>query len=232
MSASRRSRGHRVRRVVVVFCHPVRESLVGAATDRTMAALQTIGHDVRLIDLYGEHFDPVLDAAGLKAHLDAPETKTHLTRVAASLRWCDTLVFVYPTWFGSQPAMLKGWFDRMLAHGVAFALPSTSGAVSSATEAAPTFVERLLRLVFRSDNRIRPTLTNVRRLLVVTTHGSPKWINAIQGEPGKRVILRGIRSLCHPFATSRWISFYDNDQADQRDRADFLNRVEAEMLRL
>ena len=209
-----RAKGRRVRHVLVVLCHPVRESLVGAAAERTVDALQTAGHDVRLIDLYADEFEPVLSRAELRSHLDPPETKPHLAEVAGHLRWCDSLVFVYPTWFGAQPAMLKGWIDRMFAHGVAFSFSLPAGDSRS------------------GQKRCRPNLRNVQRLLVVTTHGSPKWLNALQGEPGKRVILRGVRSLCHPLATSRWIAFYDNDGSDQRARADFLNRVEAEMLRL
>ena len=40
-----------------------------------------------------------------------------------SLRWCDTLIFVYPTWWSGQPAMLTGWLDRVLLRGVAWELP-------------------------------------------------------------------------------------------------------------
>ncbi len=41
---------------------------------------------------------------------DRPDLDTHV----ADLRWCDTLVLVYPTWWSGQPAALTGWFDRVL----------------------------------------------------------------------------------------------------------------------
>ena len=186
------------RRILAVRCHPVRESFGGALADRITTAITTTGHELRVIDLYAEHFDPVRRRRDWTAQLG-----DH----AAALRWCDTVVFVYPTWFGSQPAMLKGWFDRVLA--------------DSALDAPGT-----------KRWRPRPALRNIRRIVVVTTHGSPKWMNMIQGEPGKRVILRGIRSMCHPLCQSQWVAFYDNDGCDQRARADFLNRVEAVGLRL
>jgi NAD(P)H dehydrogenase (quinone) len=39
------------------------------------------------------------------------------------LDWCDTLIFVYPTWWYGLPAMIKGWLDRVLVPGVAFLMP-------------------------------------------------------------------------------------------------------------
>jgi NAD(P)H dehydrogenase (quinone) len=38
-------------------------------------------------------------------------------------RWCDTLIFVYPTWWYGLPAMIKGWLDRVLVPGLAFLMP-------------------------------------------------------------------------------------------------------------
>ena len=183
----------RIRKIFVVRTHPVRESFVGAACDRAVAAFGASGHEVRVADLYDDGFEP--GAPGI-----AP-------RYVDSLRWCDTIVFAYPTWFGSQPAMLKGWLDATLTDEVAFACRPDGG-------------------------RPKALLRNIRRIVVITSHGSPKWMNALQGEPGKRVLLRGLRSFCHPWARSEWVAFYDNDGCDQRTRADYLNRVEAVALRL
>lgn len=42
------------------------------------------------------------------------------------LRWCDSLVLVYPTWWSGMPAVLKGFFDRVFLPNVAFHLPQSS----------------------------------------------------------------------------------------------------------
>jgi putative NADPH-quinone reductase len=75
-------------------------------------------------------------------------------------------------------------------------------------------------------------IRNVHRLVVVTTHGSTKRVNAIGGEPGKRMIFRTLRVLCHPLARSRWIALYDIDRAGADDRAAFLARVERRLTRV
>jgi NAD(P)H dehydrogenase (quinone) len=102
--------------------------------------------------------------------------------------------------------MLKGWIDRVWTVGVAYELKPGA-------------------------KRITGLLRNIKRVTVITSHGSPKVMNMVQGEPGKRVALRGIRVLCNPLARGRWIAFYRNDKADASDHRAFLARVEREMAR-
>lgn len=185
----------------VVYCHPLDGSYIASVRNRVLAGLAAAGHEIRITDLYAEGFRPELSAWERTHHLDPPETKPEIAPHAENLRWCDTLVFVYPTWWGGQPAMLKGWIDRVWVAGVAYELPP-------------------------GGNRIRPLLKNIRRLVVVTTHGSSKWINALQGEGGKRVISRALRVLCHSRARTSWIALYGIDRASDRDRSGFLDRAE------
>lgn len=194
-------------RTLVVFCHPVRESFMGAALDAVVGSARAAGHELRVFDLYGVGFDPVLSREAWRGHLDPPETKPGIALYGDALSWCDTLILVYPTWYGAQPAMLKGWFDRILVQGVAYTLPAGA-------------------------SRIEPLLRNIRRLVVVTSHGSPKWLNAVQGEAGKRVVLRGVRSLCHPLVRTRWIALYGMDRAGDAARETFLGRVRNRVGRL
>jgi putative NADPH-quinone reductase len=193
--------------VLLVFAHPSRESLNGAVLTRVLQGLARAGHEVRLRDLYAEQFEARLSVAEKRAHLDAPESKPQLARDFDDLRWCDTLVFVHPTWWGAQPAILKGWFDRAFAAGVAWNLPP--GATN-----------------------IRPGLTNVRRIVTVTTHGSPWRVNALQGVPGRRIANRGLRAVCHPLCRTSWIALYSLDRGTASRRERFLRRVERRMARL
>ena len=186
----------------LVYCHPLPGSFTAAARDRALAGLSM--HDVRVTDLYAEGFCPELSAWERTHHLDPPETKPAIAEYAANLRWCDSLVFVYPTWWSGQPGMLKGWIDRVLVAGVAYDLPPDT-------------------------NRIRPRLRNIRRLVVVTSHGSSKWINALQGEGGKRVVSRALRVLCSRRARTTWIALYGIDRATDSDRSRFLDRVERKL---
>ena len=194
-------------RVLVVYCHPDPASFCAYLCDRAVGVLRGRGHDVDLLDLYAEGFEPELTAHDRSTHRDPPSTKPHLLDHAARLTRAQALVFVYPTWMGGQPAMLKGWFDRVWINGIAYDLPE-------------------------GGSRVQPRLRGIRHLIVVTTHGSSKFVNAIEGEPGKRVITRALRVLCHRFARTRWIAMYGIDRATESDRTAFVARVERRLAKL
>lgn len=187
-------------RALVVYCHPCEDSLVAAARDAAIRGLDRGGHEVRLVDLYGEGFRPELAEHEWRDHADGRRDADCDPHIEA-LRWAEAVVLVYPTWWGSQPAMLRGWFDRVWTTGVAYDLSD-----------GPT--------------GLRGRLTNVRRLIVVTTHGSSKLQNSLQGEAGKKLITRGLRVLLHPFARTRWIALYGIDQVGNDERVAFLEHVE------
>lgn len=187
-------------RVLVVHCHPNPGSLVAAAKDRVLAGLANGRNEVRLVDLYADGFDPAMTAHERRTHKD-PGIAPELQRYADDLAWAEALVLVYPTWWSGQPAMLKGWFDRVWVAGVAWELPEGA-------------------------NIIRPLLTNIRRIVVVTTHGSPKYMNALEGETGKRVAFRSIRAMCSKRTRTTWCAIYGLDTADEAERTAWLERVE------
>ncbi|MFM9121653.1 MAG: NAD(P)H-dependent oxidoreductase, partial [Actinomycetota bacterium] len=183
-----------------VYAHPVDDSFNSAVRDTVVRTLIEGNHDVRLRDLSAENFDPFLSANERALHHTPPSTRPELGRDVEDLRWCEALVFVYPTWWSGLPAMLKGWIDRTWMNEVAWVLPAGA-------------------------NTIRPRLTNIRRLVAVTTHGSSKIVNALQGEPGKRTITRSIRVMCNRWCRARWIALYGLDKSTAESRARYLNRV-------
>jgi NAD(P)H dehydrogenase (quinone) len=186
------------RRFLIVRAHPLAESFVNAAGDRAVTALQRNGHDIKQIDLYRDGFDPAVS-------LDEWRTRrsgivAELAHYADDLRWATDVVFVYPTWFGTHPAMLKGWFDRVWVEGVSYHLVPGSRAATG-------------------------KLRNVRGIWTVTSHGSTRAMNMLQGEPGKHFVSRGLRVLCSRRCRVRWVAFYGNDTASPNDREQFLERV-------
>ncbi|MBK8333389.1 MAG: NAD(P)H-dependent oxidoreductase [Ilumatobacteraceae bacterium] len=194
-------------RVHLVYCHPSETSFTAAVRDRALVGLHAAGHDVRVSDLYADGFVPELSAWERTNHLAPPETKPDIAEYAANLRWCEALVLVYPTWWAGQPAMLKGWIDRVWVAGVAYELPEGA-------------------------NRIRPRLHNIRRIVAITTHGSTKLVNALEGEGGKRIVTRSLRVLCSKRARTTWIALYNIDRSTDARRAAHLARVEQAMCEL
>lgn len=187
--------------VLVIHAHPQAQSFSAALRDSVVAGLSRTTHEVRVRKLYEENFDPCLSLDEWRGHLDPPETKPHLAPHFDDLQWCEALVLVYPTWWGAQPAILKGWMDRVWANGVAWDLPEGA-------------------------SRLRPLLHNVRRIVTVTTHGSKWRVNALQGVPGRRITNRSLRVICHPRCRTTWMAFYGLDTAPEAKRSRFVRRVE------
>lgn len=194
-------------RALVVYCHPNPASLVAAARDRALAGLRAGGHQVRLTDLYASGFDPVMTADERLTHKEPGRLTDELRGHAEDLAWAEALVLVYPTWWSGQPAMLKGWIDRLFVAGVAW-------------EPRP------------GSDRARARLRNIRRIVVVTTHGSSKLTNALEGEAGKRTVTRAIRAMCSRRARTTWCALYGIDASDERDRTAFLDHVERTLAHL
>jgi len=191
-------------RVLVVHCHPRPESFSAALCRATTAALQARGHEVDLLDLYAEGFRPALSAEERGWYHDVGPNLRGIEAEVARLRAADALVLVYPTWWYGMPAMLKGWFDRVWAPGVAFSL---------------------------GESAIEPLLRNIKRIGVVTTYGSPLWLLWAIGTPDRKVMGRAIRRLCVKGCRLDWISLTDMDHRTRPQLEAFKGKVEAAFAR-
>lgn len=121
----------------------------------------------------------------------------------ASLAGAEGLVLVYPTWWGGLPAPLLGWVQSELA-------PWIDGSAEPTTS----------------------PLRTVRRLVAVTTHGSVRRINWLQGEPGRQLLKRSVARLCAPGTKLRWISLYGIDQCEPQQIAAFVDEAVSEVAAL
>ena len=70
-----------------------------------------------------------------------------------------------------------------------------------------------------------PLMRHVRLLAVVTTCGAPFWISWLMGQPGRRIILRGIRALCAPRVKTLYLAHYLMDRSTPDSRATYLEKV-------
>ncbi|RVT83207.1 flavodoxin family protein [Rhodobacteraceae bacterium CCMM004] len=195
-------------RALVIYAHPRPESFTAAVRDTVCARLEAAGAELRVRDLYGEGFDPVLSAGEHAGYEDEAANTAPVAGDVADLRWADTLIFVYPTWWYGLPAMLKGWLDRVLLPGVAFLMPDDA------------------------NTDIRPGLTNITRLGVFTTCGASWWLTRLVGAPGKRTLMRGVRLICAKGCRTAFAAHYLMDSSTPQSRARHLDRVAAQVDRL
>lgn len=195
-------------RALVVYCHPDGASFNAAIRDLVLDKLRRAGAEVRLLDLYARGFSPALTQGEWQGYLQCPGNMEPVAEDVAALRWCNTLIFVYPTWWYGLPAMLKGWLDRVLLPDVAFLMPDGV------------------------NKTIRPGLRHITRLGVFTTGGASRLLTMIVGAPGKRTLMRGLGLLCHPRKRTAFAMHYLMDSSTPESRARHLARVARQMDKL
>ena len=120
----------------IVYAHPEPTSFTAALKDAGVRALQGAGYTVEVSDLYAEGFNPVAGrhdfttvANATRFHYQNEQGHAHqhngyaadVLREQQRFAKADLLVVHFPLWWGGMPAILKGWFDRVLAYGFAYA---------------------------------------------------------------------------------------------------------------
>lgn len=164
---------------------------------------------MKVLDLYGIGFRPWMTGAEHRDYETIADDHSDpmVTEHIALVRWAEGLVFVYPTWWASLPAMLKGWLDRVLLPGVAFSLnPQT--------------------------RKVEPGLRQVKKLVGITTYGAPRWQVALLGDGGRTIIGRTLRLMCRRPSRLTWLWLDRLDGRTEAERKNFIQKVEQRLARM
>jgi NAD(P)H dehydrogenase (quinone) len=121
--------------ILIVYAHPEPQSLNGALKDFAVKRLEDAGHRVEVSDLYAMNWKPQIDSADNLAYVNdgpfnpavdsrrASEQGTQSQDIATEqekLAWADAVIFQFPLWWFSMPAIMKGWVERVYAYGFAY----------------------------------------------------------------------------------------------------------------
>ena len=110
-------------KVLVVYSHPRRHSFCGAVLDHFVSGLEEAGHQAEIADLHREGFDPRMSEADEPDWNDPDKRYSDVVLAEqARIERNEALAFVFPVWWWSLPAMLKGWIDRVWNNGWAYGL--------------------------------------------------------------------------------------------------------------
>ncbi len=188
---------------LVVIAHPLNESLCRTVADKAIRTLRAAGHTVVVEDLYARGFAPALTAAERASYYGQAYDAAQVQAEIEQLRVAEGLVLCFPTWWFGFPAVLKGWFDRVWAPGVAY---------DHARDLGP----------------IKPRLTGLQKVLVVTSLGAPWWVDwFVMRRPVQRVLRTSILGACAPHARLEMLSLYRAERLEPEQVTRFEKKVEA-----
>jgi 1,4-dihydroxy-2-naphthoate polyprenyltransferase len=159
------SSGRGALRVLVVAGHPRRDSLSVALAEAFADGAREAGCSVRMLHLSELVFDPDVTADSPAEQALEPD----LVRARDLIDWAEHLVFAFPNWWGTMPAGLKGFLDRVLYPGFAF----------------------------REDGGHYYGLLAPRTAELLITMDVPPFVYRwIQGAPGRKAMARATLGLC------------------------------------
>ena len=194
-------------RALVVYCHPNEDSLSAQLRDAAVRGLKAAKHEVTIVDLAQDNFNPVMPLEEWTSYLDtSAEPAEDVKKYMELVEGADILVFVYPSWWSGVPAQLKGWLERVFIAGLAFEMGKKG-----------------LR---------RGYLKRIRRIHVITTFGSPRWYVRFVNDNGRRLFSRAVRLCMSPKTRYKQHSLYAMDKQTQEQKQNFVVHVEQAMQKI
>ncbi|MFP4118090.1 MAG: NAD(P)H-dependent oxidoreductase [Candidatus Woesearchaeota archaeon] len=146
--------------ILIIFGHPRKNSLCGSFADAYGMGAKSSRLNVRRIDIADLKFNPILyDKTDEKQLLEK-----HIKEAQKDVKWADHIVFIFPTWWASMPALLKGFMDRTFVSGFAYQFK----------ERKSSLPEKLL--------------TGKTARLLITMDSPPLYYRFIAKEPGYRMM--------------------------------------------
>jgi len=153
--------------ILIVNGHPDAQSFCSALAAAYREGAESSRANVREIALGEIRFEPILKF-GYRKRMELEES---LLKAQEDIAWADHLVFVYPTWWGSMPALLKGFFDRVFLPGFAFK--------------------------YRDNSSLWDKLLKGKTARLIVTTDTPSWYNRlVYRNAGHGVIRKNILQFC------------------------------------
>ena len=196
-------------RVLVVFNHPYEGSYCNAILNSVTRSLSQSGHDVDLIHLDNEEFDPVIRAQELKAFALARKAPQEAQQLLSGqvmhykerLEEAEHIVFIFPIWWELMPAMTKGFIDKLIFPSIAYNYKGESSSMYC-------------------------TLSKLTSVTMITTMNTPSLIyRFLFGNAIKKAMLMGTFWKIG-VKKRNWINFASVKSVSQEKRKSWLDDIE------
>jgi len=156
-----------MKKILLILGHPVKDTFSDSLRENYVQGALASGAEIREISLRKLKFD-LNFSEGYRGN---QELEPDLIQAQESILWADHLVLIYPNWWSTFPALLKGFIDRTLLPGFAFR--------------------------YRSGSLLWDKLLTGRSARLIVTMDTPPWYYwLVYRRPGHNAMKRGILEFC------------------------------------
>jgi len=190
-------------KVAIVFNHPYEGSYCTAILNAVTSGLQKAGHEIDLIHLDNDEFDPVMRAKDLKGFKDGIPSDPQVLKYRERLNEAGHLIMLFPIWWELMPAMTKGFIDKVIFPGVAYDYDNSGK--------YPKMIKR-----WKAINSVT----------IITTMNTPSLVyRLVFGNAIKKAVFSGTFWKLG-FKNRKWISFNMVKFVSQAKREKWLLKIE------
>lgn len=189
-------------KVVIVFNHPYEGSFCNAILQSVSKGLKEANHEIDLIHLDKDNFNPVMTAADLKAFRDKKPIDIKVIEYEKRIKAADHLILIFPIWWELMPALMKGFVDKVIFPGVAYDYTNSNNTL------------------------MKPLWTNIKSVTMITTMNTPNWLYwLLFGNAIKKAMMLGTFWKMG-YKNRKWISFNQVKMVSQEKREKWLHSIE------
>lgn len=156
-----------MKKILIILGNPDKESFGGSLGNSYKQGALRAGAEIRELNLADLKFDPILH----RGYKEMQELEPDLIHAQEFIKWAEHLVFVYPLWWATMPALLKGFLDRTFLPGFAFR--------------------------YRKDSPFWDKYLTGKSARLIITMDSPSWYNYwINGNAGPKAMKKATLEFC------------------------------------
>ncbi|SDR99532.1 Putative NADPH-quinone reductase (modulator of drug activity B) [Gillisia sp. Hel1_33_143] len=188
--------------VAIIFNHPYEGSFCNAILGSVTTGLKKANHEIDLIHLDKEQFNPVMTANDLKGFRDKKAIDPKVLEYKGRIERADHLIFIFPIWWELMPAMTKGFVDKVIFPGIAYDYTNAG------------------------NTRMKPLWTKLKGVTMITTMNTPKFLYwGIFGYAIKKAMMLGTFWKIG-YKNRKWITFNKVKQVSKEKREKWLAKIE------
>ncbi|WP_440896985.1 NAD(P)H-dependent oxidoreductase [Amphibacillus sp. Q70] len=191
-----------MKQTLIIYAHPYKGSFNHAILINVINILENKNKSYEIIDLYVDDFDPRYTAEELALFSQGKTLDPLVVQYQEKLNEASSIILISPIWWNDIPAILKGFFDKVMKQTFAY-------------QSKPTGIKGLL--------------TSIHSATVITTSTSPTWyLRFISGNFIKKVFLNGtIKQI--GIKRRNWINFGGITTSTKEKRELFLKSLERKL---